>query len=114
MDTKYYQVNEFQVLLHIRNFLNRVLLEKVDTQTSHVVSHILVIFLQIHYETLYLVTSSSNFVLITLRTCLTLRSDYVRKSALQEATRSINDTNPLLFDNNHASQEFNEVRLNLL
>ena len=114
MDTKYYQVDRFQVFFHIRNFLNRVLLEKLDTQTSRVVSDTLVNSLQIHYETLYLVTSWSNFVFIMLRTCLTLRSDYVRKPGLQETTRSVNDADPLLFDNNYASQEFNEVRLHLL
>ena len=71
--------------------------------------------LQIHYGTLYLVTSWGNFALIILRICFTLRSDYVRKPLLQRTTRSVNDTNPLLFDSDaDKDQESNEVRVNLL
>ena len=72
--------------------------------------------LQIHYGTLYLVTSWGNFALITLRICLTLRSDYVRKPVLRRTTRSVNDTNPLLADSDEdKNRESNhEVRMNLL
>ena len=82
---------------------------------------IFLLHLQINYQTTYLVTSCCNFVLITLRTCLTLRSDYVRNPSPRR-THTVDERTPLLFDNrvvnscvnsgvNDNSQEIKKVRM---
>ena len=58
---------------------------------------------------MYFVTSWCNFGLITLRTCLTLRSDYVRIPLCVRQTTD--ETTPLLFDNSvGTSREVAKVR----